>query len=97
MVNGEVVVAEEIVLGEAGTSRAQETRPSLPSNPNLRLALPNRLLLLPQLPLLTLSSLVTSRHPPSRSLLRRPLRSTRASIRLSLWRGGLGFPPPLRP
>ena len=70
MVNEEVVVAEETALGVAGTSRAQETRPSLLSSPNLRLARLNHLLLLPRLLLLTHSSLVTSHRLPSHSLLR---------------------------
>ena len=61
-VNGEVAAAEETALGVAGTSKARETRLSLPSNPNLRLAPPNHLLLLPRLLLLTPSSSVTS-HP----------------------------------
>ena len=47
MVNEEVVAAEETALGVARTSKAQETRPSLPSKLNLRLAHLSRLLLLP--------------------------------------------------
>ena len=85
------------MLGVAGTSKARETRPSLPSKANLRLAPLNRLLLLPRLPLLTPSSLVTLRRPPSHSLLRRPHHSTRASIKLYLWRGESALPQPLRP
>ena len=84
MVNEEVAVTEEIVLGMAGTSKAQETRPSLPSKPNLRLVLLNHLLLLPQLPLLTPSSSVTSCPPLSRFCLHRPHHSTRALTKLYL-------------
>ena len=75
MVNEGVVAAEETALGVAGTSKAQETRPSLPSNLNLKLA-PLNHLLLPRLPLLTPSSLAISHPPPSCSLLHRPRHST---------------------
>ena len=96
MVNEEVAAVEEIVLGVAETSKAQETRPSPLSKTNLRLALPNHLLLFPRLPLLTPSSLVTSRPPSSRFLLHRPHHSTRASTKLYLWRGESALPQPLR-
>ena len=92
MVNEVVAAVEETALGEAGTSKARETRPSLPSSPNLRLALLN-LLLLPQLPPLTLSSLVTLHPPPSCSHLRHPHHSTQASTKLYLWHGESVFPP----
>ena len=94
MVNEEAADAEEIVLGVAETSKARETRPNLPSKLNLRPAPLNYLLLLPRLPLLTRSSLVTLRLPSSRSLLRRPHHSTRASTKLYLWRGESASPPP---
>ena len=84
MVNEEVAAVEEIALGVAGTSKAWETRPSLPSKPNLRLAPLNHLLLLPWLPLLTPSSLVTLHPPSSHSLLCHPHHSTRASTKLYL-------------
>ena len=96
-VNEEVVAAEETALGVAGTSKALGTRPNLSSSPNLRLALPNHLLLLPRLPLSTPSSLVTSPPPSSRSHLRRPHHSTQASTKLYLWRGELGSPQPPKP
>ena len=83
MVNEEVAVTKGIVLGVAEASKAQETRPSLPNNCNLRLALPNLLLLL-WLPPSTLSSLVTSRPLSSCSLLCCPRHSTQASIKLYL-------------
>ena len=97
MVNEVVVATKEIMLGVAGTSKAQETRPSPLNSPNLRLGPLNRLLLLPRLPLLTLSSLVTSRPPLSHSLLCHPHHSIQASTKLSLWRGESVLPPPLRP
>ena len=97
MVNGEVVVAEETALDVAGTSKAQETRPSPSSSLNLRLVPLSYLLLLPRLPLSTPSSLVISRPPPSRSLLCRPHHSTQALIKLYLWREGLGPLQPPRP
>ena len=89
MVNRVVVVAEETVLGVAGTSKAQETRPSPPSRHNLRLVPLNHLFLFPRLPPSTLSSLVTSHPPSSRSPLRCPHHSTRALTKLCLSRGGL--------
>ena len=97
MVNEEVVVAEGIVLGVAETSKARETRLSPPNNHNLRLVPLNHLLLLPRLPLLTPSSLVTSLPPSSHFHLRRPHHSTRALTKLYLWRGGLGSPQPPKP
>ena len=97
MVNEEVVVAEETALGVAGTSKARETRPSLPSSHNLRLAPPNNFLPLPRLPLLTHSSLVTSLLPSSRFHLRRPHHSTQALTKLYLWRGESGLPQPPKP
>ena len=96
MVNEGVVTAEETVLGVVGTSKARKTRPNLPSNPNLRLA-PHNSLLLTWLPLSTPSSSVTSRPPSSRSHLRRFHHSTRASTKLYLWRGESALPPPLKP
>ena len=67
MVNEEVVVVEETVLGVAGTSKARETRPSPSSKTSPRLV-PLNLLLLPWLQPLTPSSSGTSRPPLSLSL-----------------------------
>ena len=86
MVNEEVDIREEIALGMAGTSKAQETRPSLSSSPSHK---PAPLNLLPRLLLLIPFSLGILHLPPSHSHLCRPHHSTQASIKLYLWRGGL--------
>ena len=82
MVSEEANVEEEIVLGEAVTSKAQETRPSPSSSPSPRLVPLS--LLLPRLLPSTCSSLGISHLLPSRSLLRRPHHSTQALTKLYL-------------